>query len=44
MATYNTAKYLANSLALLRKSDYTVINTADFINLQSKKRKEDNEA
>ena len=38
MATYNTAKYLANSLALLRKSDYTVINTADFINLKKGKK------
>ena len=31
-ATYDTAKYLANLLALLRKSDYTIINTPDFIN------------
>ena len=31
-ATYNTAKYLANLRALLAKSDYAIINTADFIN------------
>ena len=31
-ATYNTAKYLANLLAPLAKSDYAIINTADFIN------------
>ena len=28
----NTAKYLANLLAPLGKSDHTIINTADFIN------------
>ena len=32
MATYNTAKYSANLLAPLAKSDNTIINTADFIN------------
>ena len=37
-ATYNTAKYLANLLALLAKSDYTIINTADFINRLKKER------
>ena len=29
---YNLAKYLVNLLAPLGKSDYTIINTADFIN------------
>ena len=37
-ATYNTAKYLANLLAPLAKSDYTIINTADFINRLKKER------
>ena len=37
-ATYNTAKYLANLLAPLRKSDYTIINTPDFINRLKKER------
>ena len=37
-ATYNTAKYLANFLALLGKSDNTIINTADFINRLKKER------
>ena len=37
-ATYNTAKYLANLLALLAKSDYTIINTAVFINRLKKQR------
>ena len=37
-ATYYTAKYLANLLALLGKSDYTIINTADFINRLKKER------
>ena len=31
MATYNTAKYLANLLAPLGKSDRTIINTPDFM-------------
>ena len=35
-ATYNTTKYLANLLAPLGKSDYTIINTQDFINRQKK--------
>ena len=38
MATYNTAKYLASLLALLGKSDYTVINTTDFINRLNKEK------
>ena len=32
MATYKTAKYLANLLAPLGRSDCTIINTPDFIN------------
>ena len=36
--TYNTAKDLANLLAPLGKSDYTIINTADFINRLKKER------
>ena len=36
--TYNTAKYLANLLVPLAKSDYTIINTADFINRLKKER------
>ena len=31
IATYNTAKYLANLLAPLGKSDCTIINTSDSI-------------
>ena len=38
MATYNTAKYLASLLALLAKSDDTIINTPDFINRLKKQR------
>ena len=36
--TYNTAKYLANLLTPLGKSDYTIINTADFISRLKKER------
>ena len=37
-ATYNTGQYLANLLALLGKSDYTIINTTDFIHRLKKER------
>ena len=37
-ATYNTGQYLANVLALLGKSDYTIINTTDFIHRLKKER------
>ena len=37
-ATYNTAKYLANLPSPLGMSDYTNINTADFINRLKKER------
>ena len=37
-ATYSTAKYLANLLAPLGKSDYTIIDTADFIDRLKKER------
>ena len=39
MATYNTAKNLANLPAPLGKSDFTVIKTADFINHLKKGKK-----
>ena len=38
MTRYNTAKYLTNLLALLEKSDYTIVNTTDFINRLNKER------
>ena len=38
MATYKTAKYLANLLAPLGRSDCTIINTPDFINGLKKER------
>ena len=38
MTRYNTTKYLANLLAPLGKSDYTIINTLDFINHLKKER------
>ena len=37
-ATCNTAKYLANVLAPLGKSDHTIINTSNFINCLKKER------
>ena len=37
-ATYNTARYLANLLALLGKSDYKIINSTEFSNRLKKER------
>ena len=41
-ATHNTVKYLANLLAPLGKSDYTIINTPDFINRLKRKGYQEN--